>query len=188
MPPVSSRTNTRSTPSRISGLSTEASRSAGCSLMGRRLAYTPSSRRRRSSPCSGRTGADGPHFGPPMAPNNTASAARQASSVAGGSGSPVRSMAMPPNGASSSMNSWPKRLPICSSTRTPSATTSGPMPSPAMTAIFAFTCWPSSVALLVRADRRVLRQQEAELVDAIQQAVARESFERKFHLRCRRAA
>ena len=33
-----------------------------------------------------------------MAPSNTASAARQASSVACGSGSPVRSMAMPPNG------------------------------------------------------------------------------------------
>ena len=37
--------------------------------------------------------------------------------------------------------------------------------------------------LLVRFDGCVLREQEAELIDAIQQAVARETFERKFHLR-----
>ena len=53
---------------------------------------------------------------------------------------------------------------------------------------FCFHLWPSSVALLVGADGGVLREQEAELIDAIQQAVARETFERKFHLACRRAA
>src|ERR1019366_4164631 len=47
MPPVSSRTKIRSTPSRRSGFRLEAPRSAGCTLTGRRFAYTPSSLRSR---------------------------------------------------------------------------------------------------------------------------------------------
>ena len=46
---------------------------------------------------------------------------------------------------------------------------------------FCFHLGPSSVALLVGGDRGVLREQEAELIDAVQQAVTRETFERKFH-------
>src|SRR5437868_3814914 len=135
----------------------------------------------RSSPCSGRTCADGPHFGPPMAPNNTASAARHSSSVSCGSGSPCRSMAAPPNGAGCTENSCLNLAATRSSTRTPSATTSGPMPSPAMTAILAFIRGPSALRAFVGRDRVVLRQEEAELVDSVEQAILRESFERELH-------
>ncbi len=51
------------------------------------------------SPCSGRglSGSVVSHLGPPIAASNTASAARAASSVSAGRGSPVSSMAMPPS-------------------------------------------------------------------------------------------
>ena len=60
--------------------------------------------RRRRAPCAGRSGpasgrtAPPSHFGPPTAPSSTRVAARQAASVSGGSGSPVASIAAPPNG------------------------------------------------------------------------------------------
>src|SRR5689334_1614562 len=120
-----------------------------------------------------------------MAPNNTASAARHSSSVALGSGSPVRSMAAPPNGAAFIWKSCPNFFATRSSTRVPSATTSGPIPSPAMTAIFAFMtlCSLLTMRAFVRGNGVVLREQEAELVDAVQQAVLGETLQRKFHLR-----
>ena len=87
---MSSRTKRMSTPSSRSGLSGEAPASAGWTRTGRRLAKSPSARRMPRSPCSGRVlAADHPTSGPPTAPSRTASAARHASRVARGSGSPV---------------------------------------------------------------------------------------------------
>src|SRR5262245_28639380 len=94
-------------------------------MAGRRFAYTSSSRRRPIRPASGR--AEPPsHFGPPTAPNSTASAARQASSVSDGSGSPTASIAAPPNACSSTESSSGS----ASRTATATAITSGPIPSP----------------------------------------------------------
>ena len=59
MPPVSSRTKTRSTPRSTSGLSGAASSSSGTTRTGRRLANRSSPLRRPSSACSGRTLARG---------------------------------------------------------------------------------------------------------------------------------
>ena len=76
MPPVSSRTTSRSVPSTTSRRSGLASSSASTARTGRRLAYRPSALRSPSSPCSGR-GALGSvlsHFGPPTAASSTASA------------------------------------------------------------------------------------------------------------------
>src|SRR6187402_1117644 len=68
MPPVSSRTNTRSTPRTTSAFNVVESARAGCTATGRRLAYTPSSLRSRSRPVSGRSFASGAdHFGQPIA-------------------------------------------------------------------------------------------------------------------------
>ena len=58
MPPVSSRTTSRSVPSTTSRRSGLASSSASTARTGRRLAYRPSALRRPSRPCSGR-GASG---------------------------------------------------------------------------------------------------------------------------------
>src|ERR1700693_615898 len=79
MPPVSSRTTSRSVPSIRSRRSGEASYSAGSGLTGRRLAYRPSPLRSPSSPCSGRglSGSVVSHFGPPTAASRTASAWRE---------------------------------------------------------------------------------------------------------------
>src|SRR5918994_1698349 len=69
MPPVSSRTTSRSTPSMRSRLSGLASYNAGTGRTGRRFAYRPIPLRSPSRPCSGR-GACGSvvsHCGPPTA-------------------------------------------------------------------------------------------------------------------------
>ena len=139
MPPVSSRTTSRSTPVSTSGLSVEANSKAGASLTGRRLANRPSALRMPSSPCSGRTFAVGlSHLGPPTAPSSTASLHWHKKTVSGGSGCPVASIAQPPRNSEPNTNSWPKRLPMASNTLTASAVTSGPMPSPGKSAIVAF--------------------------------------------------
>src|ERR1039457_6865944 len=54
MPPVSSRTTSRSVPSISSRFNGEASYSAGSGLTGRRFAYSPRPLRKPSKPCSGR--------------------------------------------------------------------------------------------------------------------------------------
>ena len=56
--------------------------------------------------------------------------------------------------------------------RTASAVTSGPTPSPGRTAINAFTR-----AALVAQDALLLGEQELHLIDAVEQAVAREALE-----------
>ena len=60
-------------------------------LQGRRLPYVPICLRRARIPCSGRT-FPVPHFGPPIAPRRTASAALAASRALAVRGSPVASM------------------------------------------------------------------------------------------------
>src|SRR3954454_22229785 len=134
MPPVSSRTTSRSVPSMRSRLSGLASSRASKGLTGRRLANSPRPSRRPSSPCSGRGGcASGvSHFGPPTAPRRTASAARQPAKVSSGSGDPVASIAAPPIEYSENVKS-----PSALSTSTAEATTSRPIPSPGRRAIVA---------------------------------------------------
>src|SRR5438093_1021226 len=132
MPPVSSRTTSRSVPSMRSRLSGLASSSAGNGLTGRRLANRPRPSRSPSRPCSGR-GASGSvvsHFGPPTAPSKTASAAEQRSRTAGKSGMPCSSIEAPPTGNSVISKSTPSPSAATSSSSRAEAITSGPMPSP----------------------------------------------------------
>ena len=130
MSPVSSRTIRMSRPSITSGFSVEAASRPGNTVAGRKLANSPSSWRNRSSPCSGRLARGAvSNRGSPTAPNSIASADRAAASVRGGSGSSFASSAAPPIGASRNSNCSQSKAPAFS-TRTASATTSGPMPSP----------------------------------------------------------
>ena len=115
----------------MSERSRQAPASSGSSRAGRRLANRPRALRMPSRPFSGRrAGSMLSHLGPPTAPRYTASAFRQASTVAAGRGSPVASMAAPPMRAGTKSNSWPNFLATASRTATPWATISGPMPSP----------------------------------------------------------
>src|SRR4051794_376643 len=134
MPPVSSRTTSRSVPSMTSRLSGLASSRAGNGLTGRRVANRPSPSRMPSSPCSGRgrLGSVVSHLGPPTAPRRTASASRQAASVSSGSAVPVASIAAPPIGCSEN-----SKLSKARRTSTAEATTSGPIPSPGSSAMWA---------------------------------------------------
>src|SRR5664279_1349001 len=178
MPPVSSRTTTRSTPASFSALSGAAAASFSCTVTGRTLAKRPSALRMPSSPCSGRTFARGvSHAGPPTAPRSTASLARQSATVSSGSGFPVASMAAPPISADVVSNECPHRSATASSTRTPCATTSGPMPSPGSSAIFARISVRSRARALVGGDLHFLRGEIAELVDTLEHAVAREGID-----------
>src|SRR4051794_29862559 len=134
MPPVSSRTTSRSVPSRISRLSGLASSSEANGLTGRRLANRPRPSRMPSRPCSGR-GLEGSvvsHCGPPTAPRRMASASRQPARVSSGRGAPVASIAAPPIRYSENVTP-----PSALRTSTAEATTSGPIPSPGRRAMWA---------------------------------------------------
>src|SRR6185437_11092854 len=174
MPPVSSRTTTKSTPCSSSALIGEACSAASWVRTGRRLAYRPSALRIASRPCSGRTLAFGSdHFGPPTAPSSTALAAWHAARVDAGSGSPWRSMAIPPMSCSLKVKVWLKRLATAFRTATAAAATSGPMPSPGRTTISA------CMLTLVTFDFRDTAQQITQLIDAFQQAGLREAVQRE---------
>ena len=135
-PPVSSRMTMRSVPSTTERLSGDESTSMGNVFAGRRFAYRSSSLRSASNPRSGFSSCGKPsHFGPPTEPNMIAVALRQSSRLAGGSGVPVASMAHPPTSASSNSSETPACFPTVFKTLTASPVTSGPMPSPASTAI-----------------------------------------------------
>ena len=180
MPPVSSRTKIRSTPSITSALERRGIRAAPG-------ARAPDAGwRRPRAPCAAAAapprGARWPRAptssGRRWRPSSTASAARQAASVAAGSGSPCASIAAPPKGSSVSANSWPNS---CASARRHAhglrAVTSGPMPSPAQHRDVRF-----HARALVGLDlARCAREQEAELIDAVEQAVLRKRLERKAH-------
>src|SRR3954447_22352166 len=134
MPPVSSRTTSRSVPSRILRLSGLASSSEANGLTGRRLAKSPSPSRMPSRPCSGRgfAGSVVSHRGPPTAPRRMASASRHPARVSSGRGEPVASMAAPPIRDSENVNPSSALR-----TSTAEATTSGPIPSPGRRAMWA---------------------------------------------------
>src|SRR5256885_9818824 len=65
--------------------------------------------------------------------------------------------------------------------RRPSAMTSGPTPSPASTATRAFMRGGLSCAALERLDLAAALEQVVQLIEAAQQAVAREGFQGKGH-------
>ena len=67
-------------------------RESDAKLQGRRLPKVPSSLRSWRRPCSGRTGEEGPHSGPPMAPRRTASADLAAARAEGVRGVPLATM------------------------------------------------------------------------------------------------
>ena len=186
MPPVSSRTTITSTPRMISGL--QRRRIEHRSRAAARVAGSRTDRgcaAGRAVPArAARAPPDRTTCGPPTAPSSTAALERQASIVRGGSGDPEASIAAPPTSASTNSNSRPSCRPSASSTRTASAVTSGPMPSPPSTAMRCVM----RARLLVRGDALALRQQEAELVDAVEQAVAREGVDRERRRCCHRAA
>src|SRR5574341_1008132 len=128
-----------STPFSFSALSGEASIRAGWTLTGRRFAKTPSPFRSARSPCSGRTFAFGSsHFGPPTAPRRTALDFRHSARTASVSATPWASMEQPPISRSVNVKSWPRFFATICRTRMASAVTSGPMPSPGRTTMFAF--------------------------------------------------
>src|SRR5512133_3547619 len=128
-----------STPFSFSALSGEESISAGWTFTGRRLANTPSPLRSPSSPCSGRTLALGSsHFGPPTAPSSTALDFWHSVRTASVSATPWASIEQPPISRSTNVKSWPRFFATTWRTRMASAVTSGPMPSPGRTTMFAF--------------------------------------------------
>ncbi len=147
-------------------------------VTGRRFAKVPSALRRPSSPVSGRTLASGAdHFGPPMAPSRMASLARQESRVACGSGSPVRSMAAPPKG-------WCVERELVAEAlrdRVEAAhALGGNFRTDAIAAQHRDGCLHAQLSLcrcFVGGDPLLLLQQEAEFIDAIEQAVAREGID-----------
>src|SRR4051795_10105697 len=127
MPPVSSRTTSRSVPSIRSRFSGLASSRASLGRTGRRFANSPSPLRRPSSPCSGRglPGSVVSHFGPPTAQRRTASDRRQASSTCSVRAVPCSSIEAPPIRCSVILKS-----PSASSACLAAAPSSGPIPSP----------------------------------------------------------
>ena len=99
MPPVSSRTTSRSVPCdplalQRAGVDQRLARPAPA----RRFANSPSPLRRPSRPCSGRglSGSVVSHFGPPTAQSSTASDWRHASSTSSVSAAPCSSIEAPP--------------------------------------------------------------------------------------------
>src|SRR5262245_6257614 len=174
MSPVSSRTIRMSSPATTSGLRLEASASSGNTCAGRRLANRPSSLRRPRIACSGRLARGRlSYFGSPTAPKSTASADFTRASVFSGSGSPWAAYAVPPTSASS--NSRPSSSFF--STRRACAMISCPIPSPGRTATLLMSEVPGKLRLapvLEGADLVRLAQREADLVEAVQQAVLAE--------------
>src|SRR3954451_21923356 len=167
-----------STPSISSRLSGEASYRAGKGRIGRRLAYRPSSARRRNKPCSGRTapGSFVSHLGPPSAPRKTASEALTAAIASSVIATPWRSIAAPPAGCSSKLRSSATAF----RTWTAAAATSGPIPSPGRRAMFGISWGTLQIqsdrtgALtlrLVGVDVRSPLERERDVVEAVEQPV-----------------
>src|SRR3954447_6369709 len=127
MPPVSSRTTSRSVPSIRSWRSGLASSRASLGRTGRRLANRPRPLRRPSRPCSGRglSGSVVSHLGPPTAQSRTASDCRHASRTSSVRAVPCSSIEAPPTRCSVISKS-----PSSLSTLTAAAPISGPIPSP----------------------------------------------------------
>ena len=103
--------------------------------------------------------------GSPTAASRTASAARHAASVSSGSGVPCVEDRV---AAERVLASAP--IPSASSTRTASAATSGPIPSPGRTATCVIALEPCDA--LVRGDLVLVLQRQADVVEAVEEPVA----------------
>src|SRR6266851_10006426 len=103
---------------------------------GRRLAKPPRAWRICRRPASGRlSGGRALNWLSPTAPRRTASESSAASRVVVGRGEPVWVMATPPMRPSTKMKSWPPNSATARRMLVACWVTSGPMPSPARTAI-----------------------------------------------------
>src|SRR5579884_163589 len=200
MPPVSSRTIIRSSPATRSRFRLEASASASNTTAGRRLANRSISLRSRNRPASGRMSKGTlSHFGPPTDPNSTASAALACASVTSVSGTPEASIAAPPTRPSLNSKLAMRRRSQNSASRNTSRMISGPMPSPASTRTLRFDGMfrlpsgaggghvplprlPGARLGLVSADRIHLLLGDADVIEAVQQAVLAERVEVEMHL------
>src|ERR1700727_3887761 len=134
-------------------------------MEGRRLAKPPRAWRICRRPASGRlSGGSALNLLSPTAPRRTASHSSAASSVAVGRGDPVSVIGVPPIRPSTKVNSWP---PISATARrifVACLVTSGPMPSPASTAILRrMTLFPFDVGLM-RDNGGLVRLQKAEQI------------------------
>ena len=136
IPPVSSLTISISRFSPIiSSLRGQAFFNALCIVAGLRFAYRPRFSLRPSSAISGLNIPDKlSHFGPPTAPKRTLSLVLHIFIVSSGRHSPVSSIADPPASALLNSNSCPNTLPVFSNTSQAALQTSGPIPSPSITA------------------------------------------------------
>ena len=125
-----------STPSSTSGFNTLDSIRLGYTFTGRMLANTPISARSCKRPSSGLMFAVGSsHFGPPTAPNRTASDDPANSRTSSKRGVPCLSIDIPPTSPYVKLNVCPKAFETALSTLTLSFVTSGPIPSPPSTAM-----------------------------------------------------
>src|SRR5579884_304706 len=132
MPPVSSRTTTKSSPRTSSGSSDEAFSKPANTRTGRRLANNSKSLRSTNSAYSGRSRSGLPSYsGRPTAPKRIAALSLQSASASSGSASRPARSASPPTLASTHSTSGRTACSICTAARV----TSGPMPSPGKTAI-----------------------------------------------------
>src|ERR1019366_1279441 len=130
------------------------------------------------------------HCGPPTAPNSTASAFLALAIVSSGSGRPVFSKAVPPIRPSSSVYAKLRLRPYQESTRSVASITSGPMPSPGVRrmACMGISSEPRSnpgrvllVAFFVGRDLVLVTQGQADIVPAIQEALAAEFVDLELH-------
>src|SRR3569833_4174265 len=143
----------------------------------------------RSNPRSGRLSRGSvSYLGPPTAPSNTASAYCANNKHTTDNGTPTATKPTPPMGACSASNLKPKSRKT-SSTFIASATISGPMPSPANTAIlFVMSVVPikfrwvvlrsgkqprrlDAATLFIRLDLVGVLQGETDVVEAVEQFV-----------------
>src|SRR3954470_16303749 len=178
MSPVSSRMIRMSRPDTSSGFRLEAPTSCSWQIAGRKLANRPRFLRKPRMACSGRKARSSlSYFQSPTAPNSTASASFASFRVASGSGWPCASYAARPTSAVSVSNFRSRT----SRTFIASATISVPMPSPGRTAIFIRclsarerVCEPGLGGEALRLeglDRVLVPQRQADVVEAVEQAV-----------------
>src|SRR6266446_592685 len=176
-----------SSPDTTSGLSVEASFSASKQIAGRKFANSSRSLRRRRSPRSGFLSKELlSHLGPPTAPNRTASAACAKRIVASLTATPSASSAAPPTSARSIENDRPRFFAIQWTTRSVSAITSGPMPSPGRKRILyvirggLHPRFGLFAARLEFGNLVLVAQRQSDVVPAIEQALLAEGIDFEF--------
>src|SRR5882672_110624 len=200
-----------------SGRSVDASLSASKQMAGRRLANSSKSLRSRKRPRSGFLSKGLlSHLGPPTAPNSTASAACASLIVSSVTGTPSASNAAPPTSARSMAKERPRFFASQWMTRSVSAITSGPMPSPGRSRILYVMSsvrvffplkrkkeeWPKGpgervglhprlaefAARLEIGNLVLVAQRQADIVPAVQQTLLAEGIDIEFDAATVRAA